>query len=116
MHNMILRVFIALVGAAVVTVGLLLGMNAVTSLFRERTGERVFRIMDVERAKVGRPERPPVPERAPRIPKSDAELPQSGLTAEPLEEPVSPLPQNVPVPAIEPPQQDAPDRLINPDQ
>lgn len=105
MHPMIVRVFIALIGAAIVTTGLLLGMDYLTSLFRERTGERVFRITDVlPRAEPGRPERPPPRELEPDVPTSPTELPSADIAPEPPRAPASPPSTTIPAPAIEPPQ------------
>lgn len=56
---MIKRLFIAAIGAIVVTTGLLLAMDGVTSLFRRESGERYFRINDIlPKPPPGRPERP----------------------------------------------------------
>lgn len=56
---MITRLLVAAVGAIIVTVGLLLAMDAATSLFRGQSGERYFRITDIlPKLPPGRPERP----------------------------------------------------------
>ena len=63
---MILRVLIAACGALIVTGGLLLAMDSVTSLFENRSGERFFRITDVlPKPDPGRPERPAAARRQP---------------------------------------------------
>lgn len=65
---MIGRVLIATVGALVITAGLLLAMDSVTSLFENRSGERYFRISDVlPKPDPGRPERPRAGTRAPEL-------------------------------------------------
>jgi hypothetical protein len=78
---MILRVFVALLGAIVVTGSLLLGMDALTSMFRERDGQRYFRITDIlPRPEPGRPERPAPAARQPSAPETETVLPQNPLT------------------------------------
>lgn len=107
---MILRLLTALVGALVVTASLLLGMDAVTSVFRERDTGRFFRIMDVLPSQDdGRPERPAPARRQP-------ELENPGFTADeaagPLEPPARPVPGSdlaPPAPAIERPEVAAPE-------
>ena len=57
---MFLRVLIAIIGAAIITVTMLLSMSEFSRMFRERDGERFFLINDmVPRPERGRPERPP---------------------------------------------------------
>lgn len=80
---MILRVFLALIGAIVITSTLLLGMDTLTSMFRERDGQRYYRITDIlPRPAPGRPERPLPPPRRPDAPLAEVELPASGLPAD----------------------------------
>jgi hypothetical protein len=80
MQIMILRVFIALIGAVVITSGLLLGMDAVTSLFREEDGSRYYRITDIlPRPDPGRPERPQPAARQPDAPEAELSLPDAQL-------------------------------------
>jgi hypothetical protein len=92
MQVMILRVLLSLVGAVVITSSLLLGMDAVTSIFRERDTTRYYRISDVQlRSNDGRPDRPaPVP-LLPETPESAVELPSSRVD---IEAPTAPA--NVP--------------------
>ncbi len=77
---MIARVFIALIGAVLITGTLLLAMNSVTTVFRERDGARFFRISDViVRPDDGRPERPAPVLPQPDRPEADIELPSRRL-------------------------------------
>ena len=63
---MIFRVLIAAMGALVVTGGLLLAMDSLTSLFEDRSTERFYRITDVlPKPEPGRPERPAAAARQP---------------------------------------------------
>jgi hypothetical protein len=56
---MIGRALLAVFGAIVITVGLLLAMDSVVDVFREDSGERYFRIGDIlPRPDPGRPDRP----------------------------------------------------------
>lgn len=80
---MITRLLIAAVGAIVVTAGLLLGMDAVTSLFRSDTGERYFRITDVlPKPPPGRPQRPETVGRSPQRVELEAASPDAELEIE----------------------------------
>ncbi|HUF71620.1 MAG TPA: hypothetical protein VMR74_01845 [Gammaproteobacteria bacterium] len=94
---MITRLMVAAVGAIIVTAGLLLAMDAVTSLFRSQSGERYFRITDIlPKLPPGRPERPGAlrppervePELTPAEPSLPIEVP-AGIDREapPLESP-----------------------------
>jgi hypothetical protein len=66
---MIARALLAVVGAGVITAGLLLAMDAVTTVFRADSGERYFRIADVFLLPgPDRPVRPPAAERQPEMP------------------------------------------------
>ena len=63
---MLARIAIAAVGALIVTGGLLLSMDALTSLWDNRSGERFFRITDIlPKPELGRPERPQAGQRQP---------------------------------------------------
>lgn len=80
---MIYRVLIALLGAVVITSGLLLGMDAVTSMFRDRDDSRYYRITDILPRRVpGRPERPAPGQRQPDIPAAELSLPDAQITLE----------------------------------
>jgi hypothetical protein len=69
---MIVRMLIAIVGALVITTGLLLSMDAVTSAFRERSTTKMYRISDVvRRDRSGRPDRPEPPTRLPALPATE---------------------------------------------
>jgi hypothetical protein len=73
---MIFRIAIALVGALAVTCSLLLGMDALTTVFREQSGQRMYRISDViRRDRSGRPEMPESPTRLPSLPEPTPEQP-----------------------------------------
>jgi hypothetical protein len=98
---MITRLLIAAVGAVIVTVGLLLAMDTVTSLFRSQSGERLFRITDIlPKPPPGRPERPEV-FRPPERVESERRTPEPDLPigVPPAVEREPPLQS----PAIEPP-------------
>jgi len=84
---MIYRVFFAVLGAIVVTTSLLLAMEKVTSVFRERDTTKYFRITDIlERPDPGRPERPASPRRLPAAPEAEVSLPAPRI---PLEAPAA---------------------------
>jgi hypothetical protein len=72
---MIVRIVIALVGALAVTCALLLGMDAVTTVFRqEQSGQRMYRISDViRRDRSGRQDMPDPPTRLPDLPDTDTD-------------------------------------------
>ena len=71
---MILRLLAAGLGAIAVTSVLLLGMDAVTDVFRERSDQRMYRISDViRRDRSGRPEMPETPAPLPALPDSAAD-------------------------------------------
>lgn len=101
---MIGRVLIAAVGALIVTAGLLLSMDAVTSLFRSQNGERFYRITDVlPKPERGRPERPAPARRQPEFERetftgTDQEVPIE------VPEALEPQPSTLPLPAIELPE------------
>jgi hypothetical protein len=82
------RIAIAALGALLVTGGLLLSMDALTSLFENRSGERFFRITDVlPRPDPGRPERPGAGQRAPDTGIEEDRDPNATL---PIEAPAGP--------------------------
>ena len=82
---MIYRLSVALLGAIVITSGLLLGMDKVTAVFRSQSGERYFRITDVlPRAERGRPDRPSAPAQQPGLGEPGFEVFENEI---PLEEP-----------------------------
>jgi hypothetical protein len=73
MRFMLLRIFIACLGAITVTVGMLLAMDAVTNVFRDRDLQRYFRITDIlPKADPGRPERPEAVARPPDAPTAES--------------------------------------------
>jgi hypothetical protein len=80
---MIGRLFIALVGALVVTSFLLFAMDAVTSVFRERDSHRYYRITDIlPKPDPGRPVRPEPVSRPPALPGRELTRPAAGLGIE----------------------------------
>ncbi|HEY5665595.1 MAG TPA: hypothetical protein VIV64_02660 [Gammaproteobacteria bacterium] len=80
---MIFRVLIAACGALIVTGGLLLTMDSLTSLFENRSGERYFRITDVlPKPEPGRPERPTAARRQPAGLETEAANPDTMLPIE----------------------------------
>jgi hypothetical protein len=82
---MIGRVFVALLGAIVITGALLLGMDTVTSMFRERDGGKYFRITDIlPRQAPDRPTRPEPVMRGPGLPEGEVDAPATRI---PLETP-----------------------------
>jgi hypothetical protein len=99
---MIARILVAVVGALVITSVLFLGMDAVTSLFRERDVTRYFRVNDVTvKDRSGLPDRPrPVP-RQPDTPRAARDLPADSV---PLENP-----------DLTPPAASIPGRLLEPE-
>lgn len=105
---MIARILIAVVGALVITSVLFLGMDAVTSLFRERDVGRYFRVNDVTlKDRSGLPDRPrPVP-RQPDVPQATRELPSDRVPVDnpDLAPPAAPLPGRLLEPRIESGQQ-----------
>jgi hypothetical protein len=106
---MVLRVVIALVGAVVITAGLLLGMDAVTSVVREVDYHRYYRISDVfARPADRKPDRPEARERPPELPAAADQAPQNTNSAAPTIEPSAPEPApGLTIPGIEPPDPDA---------
>lgn len=103
---MIARIFIAIVGAVIVTGGLLLAMEGLTSLFEKDAGERYFRITDIlDRPAPGRPERPRAGSLAPDQPAVEVATP-SGLV--PIEAPADVASETLSVPAPEIPSTDLP--------
>ncbi|MGD8340706.1 MAG: hypothetical protein PVH89_07975 [Gammaproteobacteria bacterium] len=103
---MILRVLIAAMGAIIVTGGLLLAMDSLTSLFENRSGERYFRITDIlPKPEPGRPERPPAAARQPAGLATESANPETVLPVELPE-----IPEAVPTltePEIIPPAPDS---------
>jgi len=91
---MISRMLIAIVGALVITTGLLLGMDAVTSVFRERSTTKMYRISDVvRRDRSGRPDMPEPPTRLPALPDIDpAGRSNPGIAAEAPAAPAASVP------------------------
>jgi hypothetical protein len=80
---MIARLVIAAAGAIIITATLLLGMDAVTALFRNEGGERYFRITDIlPKPPPGRPERPEAQARPPSRIEPDIASPDAGVTIE----------------------------------
>lgn len=101
---MLTRIAIAAVGAVVITGGLLLSMDALTSLFENRSGERYFRITDVlPRPDPGRPERPQPGQRQPDTGIEEVSDPDATL---PIDAPSGPdrLPPALTVPDIPDPE------------
>jgi len=77
---MIVRVVIAITGAIIVTSSLLLGMDSLTSLFENESGERYFRITDVlPKPEPGRPQRPAAAARQPQRPEPEFLNPDTAL-------------------------------------
>jgi hypothetical protein len=80
---MIARVFIAVVGAIVVTGCLLLAMESLTTLFENERGERYFRITDIlPKPDPGRPERPQAARRPPNQPAPEVLTPDAAVPIE----------------------------------
>lgn len=97
---MIGRMLIAIAGALIITAGLLLAMDSVTSLFENRSGERYFRITDVlPRPDPGRPERPRPGSRAPASVELESSAPDTSVPIETPTLPDSDRPQ--PQPEVE---------------
>ena len=68
------RLLIALLGALVITTTLLLGMDYVTTILREHSGPRMYRISDViMRDRSGRPDMPEPPTPLPALPDTSRE-------------------------------------------
>jgi len=101
---MVLRLLTALVGALVITASLLLGMDSLTSVFRERDAARYFRITDIlPRQDPGKPDRPAPVRRQPAIQQQsfgsgNADLGENG---ESPPEPVLALPPGVSEPSLD---------------
>lgn len=107
------RVFLALVGAVIITAGMLLGMRAVTSLFEQADYHRYYRITDVfARPWDQRPDRPEDRPRPPPSPALTSDVPDSDVPVPPprIENPAPLAPASLPAPAIEPPEPPAPGR------
>jgi hypothetical protein len=80
---MITRILVALVGAVIVTAGLLFAMDRVTSLFRNHDFQRYFRINDIlPKPDPGRPTRPRSLSEQPDVPESGNFVPEIGVTVE----------------------------------
>lgn len=100
---MIARVVVAITGAVIVTAVLLLGMDALTSVFRNHSAEKYFRITDVlPKPPPGRPKRPEdrAPPPSPTVP--EAVNPDASVTIEAPEAPTTQSPR-LAAPEIEPP-------------
>jgi hypothetical protein len=83
MGNMIARVLLAVLGAIIVTGSLLLGMDTVTSIFRDRDNTRYYRISNtVPLTDPGRPERPAPAQRQPGAPQTEIDLPAGRVEIE----------------------------------
>ena len=99
---MLVRIGIALVGAIVVTFGLLLVMDTVTDVFRDGDTTRYFRISDV----FAKPDnlRPDRPEAVALPPETEAEANASGADINvPIEAPTGAIPAPlVPRPELAP--------------
>lgn len=101
---MFARLVIAAAGAIIVTATLLLGMDALTALFRNDGGERYFRITDIlPKAPLGRPERPEAQARPPSRIEPDIDNPDAGVTVEAPSAPSTGSPA-LRGPEIEPPE------------
>jgi len=80
---MITRILVALVGAVIVTAGLLFAMDRVTSLFRNHDFQRYFRINDIlPKPDPGRPTRPRSLSEQPDVPGPGNFVPEFGVTVE----------------------------------
>lgn len=101
---MIGRVLLALLGASVITGALLLGMDSVTSLFRERDTGRYFRITDILPRQA--PERPTRPEpvlSGPDLPDAEPTAPDTRIRLEAPAEPEPVVPSRLIAPELERP-------------
>lgn len=89
---MLARILIALVGAAIVTAGLLLTMDSVTSILRNQDLPRYFRISDIlPKPEPGRPTRPAELGRQPAVPSTELGTPDSRIEIEvPAAQPLAP--------------------------
>jgi len=100
---MIARLSIAIAGAIVITVALLLAMRTFTTLFRDDSGERYFRITDIlPKPPPGRPERPQARSRSPERFDPGIENPDATLSIQAPTVPGADRPA-LEEPAIEPP-------------
>lgn len=103
---MLSRIAIAAVGALLVTGGLLLSMDALTSMFENRSGERYFRITDIlPKPEPDRPERPGPGQRQPDTGIEDVRDANATLPVEPPADPDRRLPEltGPDIPEPEPP-------------
>ncbi len=101
---MIVRVAIAFAGAIIVTSSLLLGMDTLTSLFDNESGERYFRITDVlPKPEPGRPQRPEAAARQPQRPEQEFVNPDTALPI------VVPAAIDTQLPAVRRPEIELPD-------
>lgn len=106
--TMVFRLLTALVGALVITASLLLGMDALTSVFRERDAVRYFRITDIlPSPEPGKPERPAPVRRQPEIEQQDV---GSGATSLPVGDEAPPEPALSVAPAVIEPELELPSR------
>jgi hypothetical protein len=98
---MIARLSIAVAGAIIITVALLLGMRTFTTLFRDDTGERYFRITDIlPKPPPGRPERPQDLSRPPQRVEPGVENPSATLS---IQAPAAPAAPGADRPGLEEP-------------
>jgi hypothetical protein len=99
---MLVRVGIALVGALVVTFGLLWAMDEVTTVFREQDPTRYFRISDIlARPADRRPDRPDAVALPPEADNAEFTAPDANL---PIEAPAGGAPGlAIPLPDLERP-------------
>lgn len=105
---MIFRVFVALIGAMVITGGLLLGMDKVTSIFRDQSRERYYRITDVlPTPERGRPDRPEAVRRQPGLSDPGIEVPDDEIGLS--------VPEALALPGFESPRVGADELLPEPD-
>jgi hypothetical protein len=101
---MVRRLFVALVGAVVITGGMLLGMSGIVDAFRNRDPTRYFSITNIiSRPAQGRRERPGDIVRAPerRTPAYEGEA--SDIPLETPEEPALETPPEATRPALDAP-------------
>jgi hypothetical protein len=83
---MITRILLAVVGAILITAGLLFTMDSLTTVFRPDSGERFFRITDIlPRLEPDRPIRPPPAERTPETTAPRYAEPEVNVAIEPTD-------------------------------
>jgi hypothetical protein len=84
---MIARLFIAIVGAAVITAAILLGMSGFATAYKNRGGDKLYLITNIlPRPERGRPERPPDAALPPGRTRADFEAGDTRLRVEGLTE------------------------------